>query len=351
MADDRDFPEPERPSGDVGSPGEVIQPRSRRRQQLSNTGTEIAAGVGGTAGSIGAVAALGPWAALLGPVATTALKRLFMRLGVDRVFADARDDFTARQLGPREFQRVVTAYDAALRSLGERLHAGEKLRDDGFFPGNQDAPGSSAHEALEGVLLRARDSYERRKAERLGELYAWLAVHPEISPSHGNYLIELGGRLTYTQLLLLGFFALEDKSGLPDWECTGAFTPTEMGLVGAIEELGRQELVVRDDNRAVATFVDVNPRLLKTVLNGKLLHEAMKLHEAEPEDSEEVTGLLARLGKVQGATGTSTTTRIDAVVPRGQPPEIHRVEIGHQVVEFRHPTLGLEDLEGDPEGS
>ncbi|MCA1709538.1 MAG: hypothetical protein LC808_42170 [Actinobacteria bacterium] len=349
MADEQKVPESARASQADGAPDEMLQPEQSRRQRLRNTGTEITAGVGGTASSMGAVAVLGPWAALLGPVATTALKRLFTRLGVDRVFTDAREEFMAGQLGPREMQRVVAAYDAALRSLGDRLHAGEKLRDDGFFPGDHGASDSPAHQALEGVLLKARDSYEHRKAERLGELYAWLAVHPEIGPSHGNYLIELAGRLTYVQLLLLGIFALEDRSGLPDWESTGTFSPLEIGLVAAIEELGRQELVVRDDNKAVATFVDVNPQLLTTVLNGKLLCEAMNLHEAEAEDVEEVNALLVRLGKIESAGGESTTTRIDVVVPRGRPPDVQRAKIGHQVVEFQPPTLGLADVEGEAE--
>ena len=80
-------------------------------------------------------------------------------------------------------------------------------------------------------------------------------------------MIELADRLTYLQLALLGFFKDLDNSEFPDWESTGSFTELEAGFVAAIEDLGRQELVLRDDNRTVATFSDVNPRRLRTNLN------------------------------------------------------------------------------------
>ena len=46
----------------------------------------------------------------------------------------------------------------------------------------------------------------------------------------------------------------------------------------------------------MSTFSDVNPRQLRTVLNGRLLHEGMRLHEAEEEDWNEVSDELWRLG-------------------------------------------------------
>jgi hypothetical protein len=294
-------------------------------------------------------ALLGPWGALIGAPTAAGLKRLFQRLGIDKVFDDASTEFVARQLGPREGERVRIAYEAAVKSLAQRLRDGERIRNDGFFPG-ADGSSEAAHQTLEGVLLKARDSHEKRKAERFGELYAWLAFNPDISASHANYLIDLAGRLTYQQLLLLSFFGADDRSSLPDWESTGSFSRLDMGLVAAIEQLGREELVVRDDNRAVATFSDVNPRQLKTVLNGRLLYEAMNLREAEREDFEEVAALLRRLGKVEIERGAKTTYRVDMIVPRGSSPEVTRVKIGQQVVE-KAPgsTLGLADADDSPE--
>ena len=330
-----------------GTFDKTLLPERRRLPWPGKTGSDLAADVVSTAAGVGAVFVFGPFGVLIAPFANAALKKLVARLGVDRVFLGAEREFVAQQLAPREFGRVAVAYNTAAVKVMERLRAGERLRDDGFFPKNEGEAGSAARAALDGVLLKARDSYDQRKAERLGELYAWLAFHPEISPSHGNFLIELAGRLTYTQLLMLGLFAGKDETGLPDWQSTGAFTPLEMGLVAEIEELARQELILRDDNQVVATFTDVNPQRMKTVLNGLLLCEAMNLEEAEHEDWEEVADLFARLGKVESVDGKNATARMEMVVPRGKPPEVNRVQLNHQVVVFSRPTVGLADFEGE----
>jgi hypothetical protein len=328
------------------SPENRYLPSRRRTPLPGDARTDLAVNVASTAVGMVAVGALGPFGALIAPFANAALKQLVARVGVERVFSDVEHEFVVQQLAPRELGRVAVAYNTAVVKVMERLRSGERLRDDGFFPGDGDANGSPAHAALDGVLLKARDSYDQRKAERLGELYAWLAFHPEISPSHGNFLIELASRLTYTQLLLLGVFA-QPPPWLPDWQSTGAFTPLEMGLVAEIEELGRQELAVRDDNRPVVTFTDVNPRQLRTVLNGSLLCEAMDLKEAESEDWKELIDLFARLGKIEAKHGKDTTTRMDMVVPRGKPSDVTRVQLNHQVATFSRPTVGLADFEGE----
>jgi hypothetical protein len=229
--------------------------------------------------------------------------------------------------------------------LGEHLKDGAKLRGDGFFPGDTHETESAAASALDGVLLKARDAHEQHKAEHLGKLWAWLAVHSEITPAHANYLIELAGGLTYLQLALLGFFKDYSQDEMPDWESTGAFTAVEAGFVSAIEDLGRRELVLRDDNRAVATFSDVNPRRLRTALNGVLLYEAMGLGMIEQEVVEEIIATLMRLGKIEGAAGESTRTTMFMVVPRGKPADVQRVEIAHQVVKFKPLDLGLSDMD------
>jgi hypothetical protein len=224
----------------------------------------------------------------------------------------------------------------------ERLRAGEGLRDDGFFdqPRTEDQR-TAAEEVLEGVLSKARDAYEQRKAERIGDLYSFFAVSPDISPPHANYLLELAGRLTYLQLLLLGLFGVEDRSGAPDWTTSGLFTRYEMGLVAAIEELGGLGLIVRDDNKPISTFTDVNPRRLQTVLNGRLLHDAMQLNMAEEEDWEELREALSRLGTVDA----SESTTVEGVVPRGEPPDITRVLADHRIVDRPPRVVRLEDAE------
>jgi hypothetical protein len=282
-----------------------------------------------------------------------AANRLVAR--VDKAFRSTADEFAARQLGPVERARISRTYNRAVEALVERLRNGEGLRNDGFFDhAREEDERTAADDVLEGVLSKARDAYEQRKAERLGDLFAFIATRADITPAHANYLLELVGRLTYLQLLLLGIFAQDDRSRLPDWASTGAFTPQEMGLVAAIEELGRQELVVRDDNQAVSTFSDVNPRQLRTVLNGGLLHEGMGLDKAEEEDWNELLDALWTVGTLDGDEGE---TRMDVVVPRGADPDITRVEINHQVVRRTPPVVrieaeerGVDEDEGSQDG-
>ena len=116
-------------------------------------------------------------------------------------------------------------------------------------------------------------------------------------------------------------------------------------MVTALHALGQEELLVRDDHRQIATFTDVNPRQLRAVFNGKLLVEAMELNEAEEEDWNALFDSLRRVGTVD-AKGKSTD--LHAVVPRGKPADVTRVEIAHRVVDWGVPkTLGVEDLEPD----
>src|ERR1035437_7385738 len=73
-------------------------PDRPRRQKLVDEASDATAGVGGSGAGVAATLVFGRWAVVLGPLATPALKKLFKRLGVDRVFAEARSEFVARQL-------------------------------------------------------------------------------------------------------------------------------------------------------------------------------------------------------------------------------------------------------------
>jgi hypothetical protein len=314
-------------------------------------GVDLSAEVFGTAVSIGGVVLGGPLGAFAGPFATAGFKALARRLlGLEATFVNVGQDFEARNLTPLHKRLVDAAYVAAVRTLGERLAAGEGLRDDGFFPAESTAEFESPAEmALAAVLTAAQESHDRKKAERLGELFSWIALHPEISSSHANLLIELAGRLTYTQLLLLGIFAHEDlKPTLPDWQSTGSFTPNEMNLVAQMEGLAREGLIVRSDNSVISTFTDINPRQLKTVLNGSRLVEAMDLKAAEQADFDELMRGLLLLGKIAKEEGQDEVReQMDMVVPPGKPPDVNRVAIAHQVVEVPRspPTLKLSDAD------
>jgi hypothetical protein len=200
------------------------------------------------------------------------------------------------RVGERERERAESVFAAALKTIIDRLDGGEEMRGNGFFDTEARDP-SDAEEIFEGVLRAAFEDHEQRKAQRLGEFFAFVAFNPQVSAGHANHLLELARRLTYEQLLLLGVFAVEDNRA-PDWASTGGMTWTSLGVVMSILELARAGLVVREDGVPILSFADINPAKLRTALNGSILTEAMNLKEAPRPDLEAVLKGLDRLGKV-----------------------------------------------------
>lgn len=307
----------------------------RRGQSAGRAAIEAAPGVAGSGAALGGTAALGPAGALLGPAASTAVARFFKLTGLDCAFTSIAEQFAAR-----EQARAKMAFETAMKQIGERLDAGDGLRDDGFFDwSDEEREPSDAERILEGVVRAACETHEERKAERLGELYAFLAFNSDITTAHASYLVELTKRLTYQQLLLLGFFGSEGQ--LPDWSPTGMFTRHETGLVMAVLDLSGEGLVVRKDHKAIASFADINLAQMRTVLNGTILVEAMDLERAEPEDIEAIADALRRLGTMDADEGR---VRAEAVVPPGSPKGTKRVKMDKRVVRFDHPAILLDDL-------
>jgi hypothetical protein len=333
----------------TSSPGKA---RTTRRRKAVEAGSKTTAGVAGAGTGLAATAAFGPLGAFLGPFATTGVERLFTTLGVDRLFVTTAERFAQRQLDQAGRQRLIAAYESALKGIAERLTNGEGIRNDGFFDQPRADGRTSAEELLEGLLQKAQDAYEQRKAERLGRLFAFVACDQEITPAHANYLLELADRLTYQQMLFLGFLSMKGEArqkGLTDWDPNGAFTATEIGVVAAILELAAEGLVVRTDNKRIESFVDINPRRLRTAMSGTLLCDAMDLEHADPEGIEEVTQALARLGKIDADIRSNEDDpiqlRVDVVVPPGSPPETRRVKIDKQAVRIPKRMLHLPEDE------
>ncbi len=243
--------------------------RPDTKQRAASAAADVAAGTAGTAAGVGGAVLLGPPGALLGPTVSSGVRKLLAMVGADRAFIEAREDWVERQLSHVERRRLEASWEAFVASLNHRLESGEKIRNDGFFADRrQEDDRSAGADFLEGVLAKARDAYEERKAQRLGELLSFVVTRPDISPGHAHYLLGLGDRLTYQQLLFLGALATDDRSWLPDWTSTGAMTWREAGTVTVLLELAREELLVRGDHRPVFTFTDVNPSQLRPALKG-----------------------------------------------------------------------------------
>ena len=272
---------------------------------------------------------------MVGPIASDAARRFLCWSRLDQAFRSTTERFDERGR-----KRSQIAFDAAITGIARLLDAGEGIRNDGFFgpPEREDDVPSDAEQVFEGVLRGACESHEHRKAERLGELFVYFAKSQDISPGHANRLVELTKRLTYQQLLLLGLF-YEPAEDVLDWTPSGAFTRPEIGVTMAIAELAREGLLVRKDNALISSWAQVNPAQMRTVLDGRVLVEAMSLTAAEKEDWEEIATTLRYLGVVDADAGT---TSLEAVVPPGSGAK--RVEIDKKLVSFPEPKVTLSDL-------
>lgn len=171
---------------------EYEEERGRTRRFLTDGVGDAAGATVGTALTLVA----GPW---VGAPVGVLVGKAFSRVGAE--FAD-------RQLGDREARRAADTLAFAAEAIQDRLNAGEKPREDGFFD-----PGADGDEVLEGTLLTAVRCWERRKVAPLARLYASIAFDASVSAPHASYLLRLGDQLTYRQLTLLAFVAQANQRG------------------------------------------------------------------------------------------------------------------------------------------
>lgn len=140
---------------------------------------------------------------VLGTGAGVAMGEALARVGVE---------FYDRVLASRQAARAGGALGAAVTRIGERLEAGDELRQDGFFdPGSDNR--ADADEVLEGTMLTAANSWEERKVAPLGRLYANLAFDSSISPAWANFLLRVADGLTYNQLVLMAVLVQAEEAG------------------------------------------------------------------------------------------------------------------------------------------
>lgn len=316
------------------------QGRREARRKAGRAALRAVPAVAGTGAGAASASVVGPGSGLVGMGASSTVRKLLNWTHLDRLFANARERFERRQ-----GERAESAFRKAIEVLADALDDGRAIRDDGFFGRDGDTP-SDAEQILEGVLRSAAESHEARKAERMGELYAYFALHVDVSAAHANFLLGLADRLTYQQLLLLGLLIEDEKRprDVPDFVPTGLFTHAEVGILFELHDLAREGLLIRDDNRLITSFGDVNPARLRTVLNGRILVEAMNLREAKPEDWDGIKWAFARLGKLDTGQAVDGRVSAEAVVIPGSPEGDSRVKMDKQVVEFQDPVVHLEDL-------
>ncbi len=126
---------------------------------------------------------------------------------VGTVVEYALDDFGQRMLSRREAGRIASVAEMAARAIAQKLQAGEKLRDDGFFDARSGAD-SSASELVEGIFLKAKNEHEKLKLPYVAKFMANACFASAHSPANLTYLLSLAESLTYRQMCELKFAAL-----------------------------------------------------------------------------------------------------------------------------------------------
>lgn len=250
-------------------------------RELIESGSDIAgASVGAAIGLIG-----GPMASVGGAVAGAALTRTLKHVG---------GEIKRRLLGPREEVRMGAAFAFAGQLIAANLESNKKLRDDDFFDGD-DLNRSAAEQILEGVLLKARDSYEEKKLHLLGILYANIAFNKEVSPAYANQLVNLAGQLTYRQLVALSIAYEQAQKGpllkvgsfRGDETARNSLGLSGVSLITEIYELYQRGLINDVDGSAWISLTDVNPGGMRAQGTGVILAKMMGLNTIGLKDRHE----------------------------------------------------------------
>ena len=101
----------------------------------------------------------------------------------------------------RRAKRITDVAEFALANIYRRRKKGEQFRDDGFFTRTIDR--SYAEEALESVLLKARDEPEEKKIPYLGKLFENACFDSHIHAGLLHFLCKEFESLTYRQLCII----------------------------------------------------------------------------------------------------------------------------------------------------
>lgn len=164
---------------------------------ISSSGELVGTALGGALGFI----SKDPGGAALGAAAGLAYSRI-IQIAVD---------VAQRQLSHREHIRVGAGLTFALGKIKHYLDEGKTLRDDGFFAASENAR-SSSDEILEGVLLKCKNEYEEKKLRFIGNIYANVAIMPEVPAVAANWLIQKAESLTYRQMCIIALLEQRGQS-------------------------------------------------------------------------------------------------------------------------------------------
>ena len=208
-------------------------------------------------------------------------------------------EMDSRSMGPREQARVGAVCALGAAEIVERINAGNKLREDGFFEEGESGR-SAAEEVWESLLSKCQREASERKLPYIGHLFASLAFEKSVGLDMAHLCIAEAERLSYQQLCLLKIFAAEDSLGLRsenyrrELEDSSSF-PRELYLIlHESFDLYRRELILLEGFNPAVSMVHIKPEAMRTQGLGMDIHELMQLSRIPDNDVAVIAEQLRR---------------------------------------------------------
>lgn len=249
-------------------------------KRIIKSGAEISGGIGG---ALLGVIIPGTEGLLLGGGAAPILTNVFKSIG---------SEIESRYLSTRETTRIGAAYTFALDKIIQNENSGLVLRNDDFFQ-NSHSNRPASEEILESILMSAQRESEELKIKYLGNLYANICFHPEISRAHANQLIKNANVLSFRQfcLLQLLYEKSEDFQALkaPNFRINGKSEIAAIDIISETRDLQQRGLVSIQNTKDGGNFSTPIPLTrINITHSGVNFSELLCLNEIEKETLQEL---------------------------------------------------------------
>ena len=241
-------------------------------KQLFDNYAEIAGG--GIGAALGFLAG-DPLAAAFSGAAGAAAVGILKNIG---------QEFSERQLSPREDLRVGKVLAIATLEIHQRLKNGERLRDDEFFD-KKPTGRSEAEEVAEAIMLKCQREPQEKKILYMSYLSASIAFDPNISADIGHQIIKAAEELTYRQFCILKLAVVKDHFGLrnENYRDHGKFSKKLYSVLYECMDLCQKEYATLEDAHALG-LTDIVPGSMTIQGIGGDLFKLMKLSSIPDED-------------------------------------------------------------------
>jgi hypothetical protein len=213
-------------------------------------------------------------------------------------------DIANRVLSNREKVRIGATAAFALAKIELYRAAGYKPREDGFF-GGEEKGRSDAEEIFEGVLLKAKNEHEEKKARILGNIFANIAFSAGFSLGEANHLLRIAESLTYRQMCTLSLIERKHQiqevnlreDSYREYKGEKVFYETISILQEAYELYNLGLIACKNKSgtgyEAMLGWTDPAPNRLELTPMGKRYYEIMGLEGIAEEEIREVAQYLS----------------------------------------------------------